>query len=417
MTAHVVPVTLPVASGRRRRHRWRRGRHVQHLDRGGPRRRGGRGGGREAHRAASLACGSADVLEQLGIALEQPPERIAQSIDEHGFGFMFARVHHPAMRHAAPVRQELGTRTVFNVLGPLANPAGARDGVFGVHSAASRGRTPRRSPASARRAFVVHGDGGLDELSPSGPSLVVEVVAARFARVELDPRSLGIYPSPPEELRGRRRERRGRPAVLDGERSARRDAVLLNAAAAIVAAGLADDLGEGLETAAAAVDSGAAAELSSDSWRSPPRRCRLMGRFDAPRPRARRDRRDQAPLALGGRPAPDAASGADRRVLRCGGGFGDLGARRRAVRGHVGRPARGTRRHGRLCSRKDSSRPPTISGWRRRRERTQRSSPPPRPCRRPGRSSAGGDGASRPRHAGRGTRRRSSSAPSRSTPP
>src|SRR4029079_6708730 len=97
-------------------------------------------------------------------------------IHEHGFGFMFARAHHPAMRHAAPVRQELGTRTVFNVLGPLANPAGARDGGFGV-DAPSLARTHAETCAgrAARRRLVVHGDGGLDELSPSGPSLVVEV--------------------------------------------------------------------------------------------------------------------------------------------------------------------------------------------------------------------------------------------------
>ena len=104
---------------------------------------------KHGNRAASSLCGSADVLEELGLALEQPPERIARSIDELGFGFMFARAHHPAMRHAAPVRQQLGTRTVFNILGPLANPAGAYDGVFGVYWPSSRAPTPRRSPAWA----------------------------------------------------------------------------------------------------------------------------------------------------------------------------------------------------------------------------------------------------------------------------
>ena len=104
------------------------------------------------------------------------PSRIAASIDEHGFGFMFARAHHPAMRHAAPVRQELGTRTVFNVLGPLANPAGARDGVFGVF-APELARTYAEALAGlgASRALVVHGSGGIDELTPSGPNLVFEV--------------------------------------------------------------------------------------------------------------------------------------------------------------------------------------------------------------------------------------------------
>ena len=125
---------------------------------------------KHGNRAASSQAGSADVLEELGIALEQQPERIALSIDDLGFGFMFARAHHPAMRFVAPVRQQIGIRTVFNVLGPLANPAGACDGVFGVYSPAL---VPLFAEAlaelGARRAFVVHGDGGLDELSPLGP--------------------------------------------------------------------------------------------------------------------------------------------------------------------------------------------------------------------------------------------------------
>ena len=126
---------------------------------------------KHGNRAASSACGSADVLEELGLVLELPPERIAGSIDEHGFGFMFARAHHPAMRHAAPVRQELGTRTVFNILGPLANPAGARDGVFGVFShTLARTYAEALVGLGARRVLVVHGEGGIDELSPAGPA-------------------------------------------------------------------------------------------------------------------------------------------------------------------------------------------------------------------------------------------------------
>jgi anthranilate phosphoribosyltransferase len=216
---------------------------------------------KHGNRAASSACGSADVLEALGLALDLTPERIAASIDEHGFGFMFARAHHPAMRHAAAARQELGTRTVFNVLGPLANPAGARDGVFGVYSA-SLARTYAESLASlgARRALVVHGDGGIDELSPSGTSLVVEVRDGEIHEWELDPRSLGIEPSDPAALRG------GAPAenaaairrVLSGEPGGRRHAVALNAAGALLAAGVVDDLGEGLGAATAAIDSGEA---------------------------------------------------------------------------------------------------------------------------------------------------------------
>ena len=216
---------------------------------------------KHGNRAASSACGSADVLEELGLVLELPPERIAASIDEHGFGFMFARAHHPAMRHAAPVRQELGTRTVFNVLGPLANPAGARDGVFGVYSAdLARTYAEALAGLGARRAFVVHGSGGIDELIPYGPSLVVEVVDGAIRESQLDPRDVGLERSDPADLRG------GSPSenagairrVLEGERSGRRDAVVLNAAGALVAAGVADDLADGVGTAARAVDSGEA---------------------------------------------------------------------------------------------------------------------------------------------------------------
>ena len=216
---------------------------------------------KHGNRAASSAAGSADVLEALGIAIEQPPERIALSIDELGFGFMFARAHHPAMRHVGPVREELGVRTVFNVLGPLANPAGARDGVFGVYSAdLAATYAEALAELGARHAFVVHGDGGLDELSPYGINLVVEILDGDVREWELDPRELGIYPTDPTELRGGSAAENAATirSVLAGEKSGRRDAVLLNAAGALVAAGLADDLGEGLELGAAAIDSGTA---------------------------------------------------------------------------------------------------------------------------------------------------------------
>jgi anthranilate phosphoribosyltransferase len=216
---------------------------------------------KHGNRAASSAAGSADVLEELGIDIEQPPERIARSIDELGFGFMFARAHHPAMRHVASVRQELGVRTVFNVLGPLANPAGACDGVFGVY-AAELARTYAEALAElgTRRAFVVHGEGGLDELSPFGTNLVVEVVDGDVREWELDPRELGIHPSDPGALRGGSAAENAAiiRSVLAGEPGGRRDAVLLNAAGALVAAGLADDLAEGLGLGAEAIDSGAA---------------------------------------------------------------------------------------------------------------------------------------------------------------
>jgi anthranilate phosphoribosyltransferase len=204
------------------------------------------------------------VLEALGFTLEQEPQRIAQSIDELGFGFLFAPSHHPAMRHAAPVRKELATRTVFNVLGPLTNPAGARAQVVGVYSEQLvRTIAEVLAQLGARRAFVVHGAGGIDELSPVGPNLVAEVVDGTVHQRTFDPEGeLGVPRCSIEELRG------GTPAenaaalreVFDGADGGRRSAVLLNAAGAIAAAGHAADLREGLEVARETLDSGAAAE-------------------------------------------------------------------------------------------------------------------------------------------------------------
>jgi anthranilate phosphoribosyltransferase len=222
----------------------------------------GAGVAKHGNRAVSSASGSADVLEALGFRLELPPARIERSIDELGFGFLFAPTHHPAMRHAAPVRRELATRTVFNVLGPLTNPAGARAQVVGVY-APSLVRTIAEVLAQlgARRAFVVHGAGGIDELSPAGPNLVCEVVDGDVREREIDGLELGLARCDPDELRG------GSPAenaaairsVFEGEAGGRRSAILLNAAGAIAAAGQGADLREGLELAREAVDSGAAA--------------------------------------------------------------------------------------------------------------------------------------------------------------
>jgi anthranilate phosphoribosyltransferase len=224
----------------------------------------GAGVAKHGNRAVSSASGSADVLEELGFRLELSAGQIAESIDELGFGFMFAPLHHPAMRHAAPVRRELAARTVFNLLGPLTNPAGARAQIVGVYS-------PLLVPViadvlaklGAYRAFVVHGAGGIDELSPAGPNLVCEVVDGAVHEREIDPLELGIPRCDPAELRGGTPAENARTieqifagALHDGRRSA----VLLNAAGAIAAAGHARDLAEGLDAAREALDSGAAAE-------------------------------------------------------------------------------------------------------------------------------------------------------------
>ncbi len=223
----------------------------------------GAGVAKHGNRAVSSACGSADVLEALGFQLEQTPERIAQSIDELGFGFMFAPLHHPAMRHAAAVRRELATRTVFNVLGPLTNPAGARAQLVGVY-APELVETLARVLAhlGTRRAFVVHGAGGIDELSPAGPNLVCEVVEGHVRERVVDLLELGIERFDAQELRGGTPDENAKAirTIFAGSNGARRAAVLLNAAGAIAAAGHAADLREGLELARQALDSGAAAE-------------------------------------------------------------------------------------------------------------------------------------------------------------
>jgi anthranilate phosphoribosyltransferase len=217
---------------------------------------------KHGNRAASSASGAADVLEALGFRLELTPDRIEQSIDELGFGFLFAQAHHPAMKHAAPVRRELATRTVFNVLGPLTNPAGARALMLGVYSPAlTRTLAEALVRLGAERAYVVHGAGGIDELSPCGPNLVCEVENGTVREYELDPLDLGVERCDPGELRG------GDPAsnaaalraVLGGQDGGHRSAVILNAAGGIAAAGHAENLREGIVRARESIDSGAAA--------------------------------------------------------------------------------------------------------------------------------------------------------------
>ena len=217
---------------------------------------------KHGNRAVSSASGSADVLEALGFDLALGPEEIARSIDELGFGFLFAPTHHPAMRHAGPVRKELATRTVFNILGPLTNPAGARAQLVGVY-APELAETVARVLAllGAHRALVVHGPGGVDELSPAGPNLAYEVREGNVRERTIDPQELGLPPCEPDALRGGSPEENAASigAILAGERGPKRDAVLLNAAAALEVAGLVPSLREGLAAASEAVDTGAAA--------------------------------------------------------------------------------------------------------------------------------------------------------------
>jgi anthranilate phosphoribosyltransferase len=221
----------------------------------------GAGVAKHGNRAASSTTGAADVLEALGFELELPRERIERSIDELGFGFLFAQAHHPAMRHAAPVRRELATRTVFNILGPLTNPAGARAQVVGVYSPALvRKIADALIRLDARRAYVVHGAGGIDELSPAGPNLVCEVDEGSVREYQLDPEELGVPRCAAGELRGGDAALNAKALrdVLGGADGGHRSAVVLNAAGAIAASGHARDLREGIGLAREAIDSGAA---------------------------------------------------------------------------------------------------------------------------------------------------------------
>jgi anthranilate phosphoribosyltransferase len=218
---------------------------------------------KHGNRAATSRAGSADVLEALGVPLDLSPERVGACIDAIGIGFMFARAHHPAMRHVAGARSEIGVRTLFNLLGPLSNPAGATHQLLGVSEAAKLDTMAHVLCAlGAVGAWVVHGDGGLDEVSPSGTTRVAAVRNGRVERFDLAPGDFGYDPVPADALRGGDASHNAAivRAVLGGERGPARDAVVINAAAALCVAGAVATPREGAVRAAHAVDSGAACE-------------------------------------------------------------------------------------------------------------------------------------------------------------
>ncbi len=220
---------------------------------------------KHGNRAMSSACGSADVLEGLGVNIELEASGVARCLSEAGIGFMFAPKFHPAMRYAGPVRREIGIRTAFNILGPLTNPARARYQLLGVASEALAEKLAYAlSRLGSVHALVVHGDGNVDELTLSGPSVVYEVrEGGEPTRTLLSPTDLRLDLAPREALRG------GHVAenvaivrsILTGqERGPKRDVVLLNAAAALVAGDVVADLATGLEMARASIDEGRALE-------------------------------------------------------------------------------------------------------------------------------------------------------------
>lgn len=216
---------------------------------------------KHGNRSISSRCGSADVLEALGANVQLTPEQAGEAIDQVGVGFLFAPLIHPAMRHVQPVRRALEMRTVFNLLGPLTNPAGAGAQVVGVYD----GRlVPMVAEALSRlgvaRAFVVHGDDGLDEITTTGPTRVAEVRNGSVTETKVRPADFGVVETRHDDLSGGDREGNALiiRRILEGAHGPRPDIVVVNAAAALVAAGHAEDFREGASQARKALESGAA---------------------------------------------------------------------------------------------------------------------------------------------------------------
>src|SRR5687767_525852 len=216
---------------------------------------------KHGNRSVSSLCGSADVVETLGINLDLTPQKVARCIDEVGIGFLYAPLLHTAMKHVMPVRREMAIRTVFNMLGPLTNPASANAQIIGVYSASLTEPLARvLAELGTVRAFVVHGADNLDEISNTGESRVSEVREGIVRSYTVRPEDFGLARTTIGELMGGDREENARiiRAILDGEAGPKRDIVLMNSAAALVAGGKARDLKEGVGLAAHAIDSGAA---------------------------------------------------------------------------------------------------------------------------------------------------------------
>lgn len=218
---------------------------------------------KHGNRAASSKCGAADVLESLGVNITLPPEASTRLLEKIGICFLFAQNYHIAMKYVAPVRRELGIRTIFNILGPLANPAGANMELMGVYDETLVEPLAKvLANLGVKRALVVYGTDGLDEISMSAPTKVCEVKDGTFTSYELTPEQFGLTRCLKEELAGGTPEENARitRAVLSGEKGAKRDAVLLNAGAAIYLAGKAVTIGDGVKLAAELIDSGKALE-------------------------------------------------------------------------------------------------------------------------------------------------------------
>ncbi|MCI0706479.1 MAG: anthranilate phosphoribosyltransferase [Ignavibacteriae bacterium] len=228
---------------------------------------GGAAVAKHGNRAVSSKCGSADVLKALGVNIEATPEQSARTLDEVGITFMFAPLMHGAMKHAAPVRKELGVRTIFNILGPLTNPAGAKRQVLGVFNPALTETLANvLNGLGGRHALVVHGEGGVDEFSTTGWSKVSELKDGKVHTYTIDVHELGLRKATAEDLRGGDSERNAVIVreILNGQDGPMREIVLFNSGAALYVAGKANTLDDGIRRAAEVIDSGAAKQKLSD---------------------------------------------------------------------------------------------------------------------------------------------------------
>lgn len=219
---------------------------------------------KHGNRSASSKCGSADVLEALGVGIELDPQHTAEMVVEAGFGFFFAPRYHPAMKYVVPIRQQLAIPTVFNFLGPLTNPAGATRQLIGVYDSRMAERMIGvLSRLGTERALVVHADDGLDEVSVSGPTRGFQLVDGEVTPVVLTPEDFGVDPADVSELIGGDAGTNAAilRSVLAGETGPRRDAAVVNAGATLMVAGLAETPAEGAFSAARSIDSGGAAAV------------------------------------------------------------------------------------------------------------------------------------------------------------
>ena len=218
---------------------------------------------KHGNRSVSSMCGSADVLRALGVNIDIPPERVEKCVNETGIGFLFAPMHHPAMRYAIGPRQEIGIRTIFNILGPLTNPAGAACQVIGVYSShLTEILANVLINLGAIHCFVVHGSDGLDEITITGETVVSEGCRGAVKTYKIRPGDFGIKTGTVEDIRGSDSEGNAKIVIkiLGGERGPRRDIVLLNAAAGIVAGGKSSDFSDAIKMGEESIDSGKALE-------------------------------------------------------------------------------------------------------------------------------------------------------------